>query len=174
MNIDRMNEIIDGVWLGDFSSAVNVENLKKKGIKKILSVMIQFGISENGELDPGPNYKSEDGFIHKRIDLFDVPSENVIKYFGECLNFIDGNEKVLVHCMAGASRSATIVIAYLMWKKKMKFDEAFCFVQKKRSIVPNYGFKQQLKLFEKELEKNEYDINKINFGEIKWKLNYEE
>ena len=56
MNFDRMNEIIDGVWLGDFSAAVNVENLKKKGIKKILSVMIQFGISENGELDPGPNY----------------------------------------------------------------------------------------------------------------------
>ena len=63
--------------------------------------------------------------------------------------------------MAGVSRSATIVIAYLMWKKKMKFDEAFSFVQKKRTIVPNYGFKQQLKLFEKELEKNEYDINKI-------------
>ena len=34
MNIDRMNEIIDGVWLGDFSAAVNVENLKKKGAKK--------------------------------------------------------------------------------------------------------------------------------------------
>ena len=123
-----------------------------------------------GEFDPGPNYKSEDDLIQKIIQIDDVSSRNIIKYFGECLNFIDGNEKVLVHCMAGVSRSATIVIVYIMWKKKMKFDDALNFVKNKRPIVdPNDGFVEQLKLFEKELEKNEYDINKINFGEIKIK-----
>ena len=72
--------------------------------------------------------------------------------------------------MAGASRSATIIIAYLMWKKKMKYYDALDFVQKKRFIVdPNDGFKEQLKLFEEELIKNDYDINKINFSEIEWK-----
>ena len=146
-----MNEIIDGLWLGDFSSATKVKDLKNKGIKKILSVIKQMGIFENGEFVPGPNYKSEDGFIHKRIDIIDIESENIIKYFGDCLNFIDGNEKVLVHCRSGKSHSATIVIAYLMWKKKMSYDEAFSFVNYKRSIFPNDGFKEQLKLFEKEL-----------------------
>ncbi len=29
-----MDEIIDGLWLGDFSSAVKIKNLKNKGIKK--------------------------------------------------------------------------------------------------------------------------------------------
>ena len=156
--------------LGDFSSAINIKDLKKKGIKKILSVIRQFGMLCTGEFDPGPNYKSEDDLIQKIIQIDDVSSRNIIKYFGECLNFIDGNEKVLVHCMAGVSRSATIVIVYIMWKKKMKFDDALNFVKNKRPIVdPNDGFVEQLKLFEKELEKNEYDINKINFGEIKIK-----
>ena len=44
------------------------------------------------------------------------------------LNFIKGDDNILLHCAAGASRSATIVIAYLMWKNKMKFDDALKFV----------------------------------------------
>ncbi len=44
--------------------------------------------------------------------------------------------------MMGISRSATVVIAYLMAKKGMKFKEALEFVQSKREIVePNGGFK---------------------------------
>ena len=88
-----MNEIIDGIWLGDISSANNVKDLKEKGIKKILSVLKQFGRSVKGELYPGPNYKSEDGFIQKKIEINDFQNENVIKYFGECLKFIDGMKK---------------------------------------------------------------------------------
>ena len=163
-----MNEIEEGLWLGDFSSAINIKKLKKKGIKKILTVIRQFGMLCTGEFDPGPNYNSEDGFNQKIIQIDDIGSRNIIKYFGECLNFIDGNEKVLVHCMAGVSRSATIIIAYIMWKKKMKYDDVLNFVKQKRPIVdPNEGFVKQLKLFEKELEKNEYDINNIKFDEIK-------
>ena len=117
----------------------------------------------------GPNYKSEDGFIHKKIAIIDLSNQNIIKYFGECLNFINGEEKVLVHCMAGASRSATIVVAYLMWKEKMKYKDAMDFVKQKRFIIyPNFGFRDQLKKFEEELIKNEYDINKISFDEISW------
>ena len=157
--LDNINEIIDGLWLGNFTSAENVEDLKKKGITKILTVMNQ----------DGPNYKSEDGFIHKKIAIIDLSNQNIIKYFGECLNFINGEEKVLVHCMAGASRSATIVVAYLMWKEKMKYKDAMDFVKQKRFIIyPNFGFRDQLKKFEEELIKNEYDINKISFDEITW------
>ena len=157
--LDNINEIIDGLWLGNCTSAENVEDLKKKGIKKILTVMNQ----------DGPNYKSEDGFIHKKIAIIDLSNQNIIKYFGECLNFINGEEKVLVHCMAGASRSATIVVAYLMWKEKMKYKDAMDFVKQKRFIIyPNFGFRDQLKKFEEELIKNEYDINKISFDEITW------
>ena len=70
--------------------------------------------------------------------------------------------------MAGASRSATIVIAYLMWTQKMDYEKAFQFVKDKRYIVyPNFGFRKQLQQFEKLLKENDYDIDKINFKEIK-------
>ena len=116
-----------------------------------------------------PQYNNEDGFKHKIIKIKDRSEQNIIKYFGECLNFIKGNENVLVHCQSGASRSGTIVIAYIMWIKKMTFNNAFNFVKEKRLIVyPNYGFRQQLKMFEKQLIDNDYKIDKIKFDEIKW------
>ena len=114
--------------------------------------------------EKGKSYKKEDGFIHKTIDVIDMDYENIIQYFGECLNFIKGNEKTLVHYGAGVSRSATIVIAYIMWTKKMKYEEAFRFVKKKRNNVhPNSGFIEQLKIFENILIENDYDIDKIDF-----------
>ena len=148
-----IDEIIDNIWLGNCSSAENVKDLKDKGIKKILTVMDQ----------TGPEYKEEDGFIHKKYEIRDFEDKNIIQYFGECLKFMKGEEKILVHCRAGASRSATIVIAYLMWTKKMEYGKALQFVKDKRFIV-----REQLKMFEKLLKENDYDIEKINFKEIKW------
>ena len=153
------DQIIDNVWLGNYAAAENIKELKDKGIKKVLTLM-DFG---------GPYYLEQDGFVHKRCNIEDFDDKNILQYFGECLHFMKGEEKVLVHCMAGASRSATIVIAYLMWTQKMDFEKAFQFVKDKRDIFPNYGFEKQLQLFEKLLKENNYDIDKINFKEIKIK-----
>ena len=157
--IHDLDEIIDNIWLGDYSASVDVSNLKNKGIKKVLTVMDYLG---------GPNYK-ENEFIHKRFEIDDSCRQNIIQYFGECLKFIKGNEKILVHCMAGASRSATIVIAYLMWNNKWKLEQALKITKEKRPIVgPNEGFLKQLEMFEKLLIENDYNIEKINFKDIKW------
>jgi len=157
--LNDIDEIIENLYLGNFSASENIQQLKDLGIKKVLSVI---------DFNDFPNYKDEN-IIHKSVEVSDFDYQNIIQYFGECLNFIKGEEKILVHCMAGASRSATIVIAYLMWIEKMKFDDALNFVNSKRPIVdPNDGFREQLKIFEKLLEDNNFDIDKINFSEIKW------
>ena len=156
-----MNQITEKLWLGNYVSSTNINELKKAGIKKVLCVM-----------DTRPfKYDEKNDINQKVIKIGDNPSVNIIKYFGECLNFISGEENILVHCLAGSSRSASFVIAYIMWSKKMKYQDAYDFVKSKRPyIFPNYGFINQLLLFEKLLEKNEYDINKINFKKIKWIL----
>ena len=154
-----ITQIEDKLWLGNSFAALNIPDLKEKGITKILTVM-----------DGQPNYyNNQDGFKHKTIAIMDVSHQNIIQYFGECIYFIKGNENILVHCSGGISRSATIVIAYIMWKNKMKYEEAFQYVKNKRSVVwPNPGFKEQLKIFEKLLITNNYDISKINFKGVKW------
>ena len=162
MSVDHdMNQITEKLWLGNYVSSANINELKKAGIKKVLCVM-----------DTRPfKYDEKNDINQKVIKIGDNPSVNIIKYFGECLNFISGEENILVHCLAGSSRSASFVIAYIMWSKKMKYQDAYDFVKTKRPyIFPNYGFINQLLLFEKLLEKNEYDINKINFKKIKWIL----
>ncbi|XP_037934969.1 dual specificity protein phosphatase 19-like [Teleopsis dalmanni] len=58
------------------------------------------------------------------------------------------NGIVLVHCNAGVSRSASVVIAYLIKHCQMKFDDAYAYVKGKRACVqPNSGFLEQLKKF---------------------------
>lgn len=57
--------------------------------------------------------------------------------------------RVLVHCQAGISRSATICLAYLMHTQRVKLDEAFDFVKRRRHVIsPNLAFMGQLLQFE--------------------------
>lgn len=42
--------------------------------------------------------------------------------------------------MAGISRSATVVIAYIMKKEKMNYDQAYDWVKRRRPVIrPNPG-----------------------------------
>lgn len=52
--------------------------------------------------------------------------------------------KVLVHCHVGVSRSATLVLAYLMLKQHLTLVEAICAVKENRGVTPNRGFLRQL------------------------------
>lgn len=67
--------------------------------------------------------------------------------------------KVLVHCLQGLSRSATLVLAFLIIKKGMSVTEAVELVRSKRRIYPNDGFLQQLCDLEMRLTR----LNNINF-----------
>ena len=53
-----------------------------------------------------------------RVQVDDVPSANLAPYFDKVANkmneVISRGGRVLVHCMAGVSRSSTLCIAYLM------------------------------------------------------------
>ena len=161
MNIldsNDMDEITEKIWLGNKIASNHFGNLNKHGIKQILSL-----VNSSPKTDNDKDYNIK----RKVIKISDFPRKNIIKYFGECINFLDGNEKTLVHCMIGSSRSATIVIAYLMWKQKMKYEDAYNFVKNKRKIVnPNFGFKKQLKIFEDLLIENNYILNNIDFNNL--------
>lgn len=65
---------------------------------------------------------------------------------------LEQNRSVLVHCRQGVSRSATIVLAYLMKYQNMTLKTALEKVRELRPIVrPNIGFFNELLAFESEL-----------------------
>lgn len=70
--------------------------------------------------------------------------------------------RVLVHCVAGVSRSATMVVGYLMHSTGASLNEAMRFVRKRRFIEPNEGFMMQLAELE-ETEEERYLVLPCGF-----------
>ncbi len=159
-----MSKITDCIFLGSLSASNNLEELKEEGIKRVLSVT------------GGDDLKYSKTNIKFRVyQIDDYYTQNIYKIFKECIEFIDSantKSKILVYCTQGVSRSAAIVLAYLMWKNKWTYEESFAFVSKLRFINPNAGFIQQLKLFEKNLKEKDYKLSKINFN-IEWQFDKE-
>lgn len=86
------------------------------------------------------------------LDLPDTDMKAVIDTAETIFNEVKRREppgRILVHCNAGVSRSATICIAHLMITEELTFEAAYKHVKKKRECIrPNDGFIQQLKAME--------------------------
>ena len=76
---------------------------------------------------------------------------------------VDNGDNILVHCMAGISRSASLVIYYLMKKRFIDYDKALRIVNLNRSISsPNDSFRSQLTEYETKRDLfTESDANSI-------------
>lgn len=76
--------------------------------------------------------------------------------------------RVFVHCAVGVSRSASLVLAYLMIRHRYTLLEAINKVKERRWIFPNRGFLEQLRALDMKLRKTSWVIlctfrNKLNF-----------
>jgi protein-tyrosine phosphatase len=143
----EISEIVPGVYISDFSSACETEKLKELGITHIITVMA--GVPE----------MYPESFKYYTIDVCDRKYVDLKPWFNPCSEFMDDaiktNGKVLVHCQRGASRSATIVAAYLISKKGYTCTKAVGLMKERRTCVnPNDGFVQQLTDYEKEFLEN--------------------
>lgn len=73
--------------------------------------------------------------LYLQIPVWDKSDVDISVYFDEVADLIEQvrqtNGKVLVHCVAGVSRSATLCLAYLM-KQKMSLKTAFELVRSVR------------------------------------------
>ena len=149
--LDDISEIIPNkLYLGNYYSATLKDSLKKRGITHIL--MIGYFLKEI--------YPKDFTYINAEID--DEEREDIFRHFYNCISNIEKGNVVYVHCQAGMSRSASIVISYVMYHFKYKYRQAHEYVLKRREIIyPNEGFIMQLKDLEKVLEYCNYNLEEF-------------
>ncbi|KAL4656791.1 dual specificity protein phosphatase 6-like [Arapaima gigas] len=139
-------EILPHLYLGCAKDSTNLDILEEYGIKYILNVTPNL-----------PNlFENAGEFKYKQIPISDHWSQNLSQFFPEAISFIDEarGQKcgVLVHCLAGISRSVTVTVAYLMQKLNLSMNDAYDIVKMKKSnISPNFNFMGQLLDFERTL-----------------------
>ncbi|KAM3609305.1 uncharacterized protein V6R79_012798 [Siganus canaliculatus] len=137
--------ILPHLYLGSQKDVLNKDLMAQNGITYVLNA---------SNTCPKPDFISESHFM--RIPVNDNYCEKLLPWLDKTNEFIDkakvSNCRVIVHCLAGISRSATIAIAYIMKTMGLSSDDAYRFVKDRRpSISPNFNFLGQLLEFEKEL-----------------------
>jgi len=139
MGISKINNYL---YLGAARDTKNVHQMKRFNITHIVSCA---GNVKN------PN----DYTILKAENLEDIPKQDIMTFAKQAIEFIEDAQSkggvVFVHCLAGRSRSPTIILAYLLVKQQLPLKQLYQFVYQCRDIIqPNDGFMQQLVEFEKE------------------------
>ncbi|KAF7638563.1 hypothetical protein Mgra_00001941 [Meloidogyne graminicola] len=141
----EITKLFDHLFLGSQKDALDIELLQRHGITKVIN------LSQNC---PRPSSILDDLNHFLRIPVSDSYSAKLLPHFDSTYQFIENakieKEKVLIHCLAGISRSPTVAIAYVMRSKKMTNDEAYNFVKCRRpTISPNFNFLGQLFEYER-------------------------
>jgi len=104
-----------------------------------------------------------------RVPVRDEDDAQICLSFESALKFIHRhidleNGAVVVHCRQGVSRSASIVLAFLIRFRSMSLEDAYRLAKAKRSKVnPNIGFWRQLQEFERSQKDVEVEAAEIIF-----------
>jgi protein-tyrosine phosphatase len=146
-NIFEADEILHGLYIGNIYSVYDSIKLKNIGITHIISVLSGFD----------PPYP--DTFNYLILNALDNTNTHLSQNFEKTNKFIEEafseNGKILIHCQAGRSRSATILAAYIIKTFGMPVDITINLIKSKRNIIePNSEFINQLR----EYYKLNYDI----------------
>lgn len=148
-----MDLIVPHLYISDWTSSNDFELLTKNKIKAVITL----------ETRPKPpevlNFYNQNNINFLYVPIYDIPNANIKKYFDITYNLISNhiqrNQNVLVHCFAGISRSATIILNFLVQNYLSKRPRSVCekclvskalkFMKRKRDIInPNQGFLKQV------------------------------
>ncbi|XP_060534954.1 dual specificity protein phosphatase 22 isoform X2 [Cylas formicarius] len=137
---EGMSKVLPGLYVGNYRDSKDASQLAKHNITHILAIH-----------DTARRIHSDKHYLC--VMASDTPDQNLTQYFPLCNDFIhaarlrDGN--VLIHCLAGMSRSVTVAVAYIMSVTTLNWKEALKVVRAGRSVAnPNLGFQKQLEEFE--------------------------
>ncbi|XP_043992026.1 dual specificity phosphatase 29-like [Gambusia affinis] len=151
----HVNQVWPRIYIGDEKTALERPELKDLGVTHVLNA----AEGKWNNVLTGANYYKDLNIHYLGVEADDKPTFNISQYFLPAAEFIhealsQPQNKVLVHCVMGRSRSATLVLAYLMMKHSLTVVEAIEHVQQKRCILPNHGFLKQLRALDITLQED--------------------
>ena len=137
------DSILDRVILGNAYNARNFYELEKLNVGLVINCSKDI-----------PHYFEEE-FEYMRVDVEDKLNERIFDYLNTTITrmheYLENTEDktIFVHCFMGSSRSATIIIAYLIKYLKYTRRDALLFLKQRRPLVNiNVDFFKQLLEFE--------------------------
>lgn len=147
------DKVYPGILLANGETIKNINYLKNIGVTHVLN-------TAEKHVQVNPAKYPLHGISYFGFHVDDHPSSNISRFFSRTTEFIDEAIKrgglIVVNCVMGWSRSATVVAAYLMMKKGMNSSEALETIRQARPIRPNPGFLQQLADHENLMNKKLY------------------
>lgn len=144
LEADLPDEIIPHqLLLGPMTSSIDADMLRILGVRNILVCGLFLPFFHD-------KATSSVDIRYHRLPISDSIDEDITRYLPSACQFIDDcvakGEVMLIHCQAGISRSASVVIAWLMHSKGWSYDEAFMFTKRKRPCIrPNFRFENDLR-----------------------------
>lgn len=146
------------------------ENLWKMGMGVDVGAGVGVGVSANANAHSNIEPLLKHTKLDKLKSIYNLnmmPTSTPIPY-GEIplievgYKFIDeavtNNKRILIHCVAGISRSVSLIIYFLMKKYGISFDDALMIIKHGRTIAnPNRSFKIQLLEYSKQKEHFTFD-----------------
>ncbi|NXG23253.1 DS13B phosphatase, partial [Grallaria varia] len=142
---NHVDQVWPNIYLGDAWAARSKTTLQSLSITHILN-------AADGpySINTGAKYYEDLQIEYYGVEAFDDPSFDLSIFFYDAANFIgkalnSSGGKVFVHCAMGVSRSATLVLAFLMIHENMTLTDALKTVGAHRDICPNSGFLSQLR-----------------------------
>lgn len=130
-----MDEITPDIYIGSYEDSQNLELLKEKGIRSILSLI---------RLSTDIDYSSLNLERREVVELVDGPrnaTSSVIHAVNTLSSLVAEASPVLVHCFAGRSRAPSIVACYFIWYREMDYTEAWARISRRRDVFPTRGMK---------------------------------
>ncbi|XP_029371945.1 dual specificity protein phosphatase 26 [Echeneis naucrates] len=138
---NHADEVWPRLYIGDQEIASDRRELAKLGITHILNCA-------QSKWRGGAEHYAGMNITYHGIEAHDSPTFDMSINFYPAAEFIHkalmSGGKVLVHCTVGVSRSATLVLAYLMIRHNLTLVEAIKKVKDHRGVIPNRGFLRQL------------------------------
>lgn len=134
--------VVDHIALGSLRTVQSMPSLQQLGVTHVLTC----GRNLRTPQFPPPIQQMV-------LDVDDNDEQDMNQYFLTAIEFmqscVSSGGLCIVHCFAGVSRSATVVVAYLMKSRQLSFTQALEFVQQQRPAAnPNPNFRRQLIEFE--------------------------